>query len=75
MQAVMQLQERTLNTAARFVNTVDSVQVWARTRQARLVLVQLAKQLKVCAAGKAARLVHAVAYVAMRECTWRSRLV
>jgi len=26
------------------------------------------------AAGKAARLVHAVAYVAMRECTRRSRL-
>jgi len=43
-------------------------------RQARLVLVQLAKQLKVCAAGKAARLVHAVAYVVMRECTRRSRL-
>jgi len=39
------------------------------------VLVQLAKQLKICAAGKAARLVHAVAYVAMRECTRRSRLV
>jgi len=44
-------------------------------RQARLVLVQLAEQLNVCAAGKAARLVHAVAYVAMRECTRRSRLV
>jgi len=39
------------------------------------VLVQLAKQLKVCAASKAARLVHAVAYVAMQECTRRSRLV
>jgi len=75
VQAEMQLQERTLNTAARFVNAVDSVQLWARTRQARLVLVQLAKQLKICAAGKAARLVHAVAYVAMRECTRRSRLV
>ena len=30
--------------------------------------------IKVCAAGKAARLVHAVAYVVMRECTRRSRL-
>jgi len=38
------------------------------------VLVQLAKQLKVCAAGKVALLVHAVAYIAMRECTRRSRL-
>jgi len=27
VQALMQLQERTLNTAARFVNAVDSVQV------------------------------------------------
>jgi len=42
-------------------------------RQARLVLVQLAKQLKVCAAGKTARLVNAVAYE--RECSRRSRLV
>jgi len=40
-----------------------------------MLLVQLAKQLKVCAAGKTARLVHAVTYVAMRECTRRSRLV
>jgi len=42
----MQLQNRTMNTAARFVNAVDSVEMRARTR-ARLVLVQPAKQLKV----------------------------
>jgi len=39
------------------------------------VLVQLAKQLKVFAPGEAAWLVHAVVYVAMRECIRRSRLV
>jgi len=71
----MQLQERTLNTAARFVNAVASVDMRARTRQARLMLVQQAKQMKACAVGKAARLVHAVTYVAMRGCTRQSRLV
>jgi len=71
----MQLQERTLNTAAQFVNAVASVEMRACTRQARLVLVQPAKQLKVCAASKAARLVIAVAHVVMRKCTRRSRLV
>jgi len=44
-----------------------------RSRQSHLV--QQAKQLKVCAAGKAAQLVNAVAYVAVRECTRQSRLV
>jgi len=39
----MQLQERTLNTAAWFVNTVAYVKMRALTRQARMVLVQLAK--------------------------------
>ena len=39
----MQLQERTLNTAAWIVNTVASVKMRAGTRQARLVLVHLAK--------------------------------
>jgi len=53
----MQLQER--NTAAWFVNTVASVKMRARTRQARMVLAQLAKYLKVCEAGSA----DAVAYL------------
>jgi len=43
VQPAMQMQERTLNTAAWFVNAVASVKMRARTRQARLVLVQLAK--------------------------------
>ena len=55
----MQLQERTLNTAAWFVNTVAYVKMRALTRQARMVLVQLAKYLKVCEAGSA----DAVAYI------------
>ena len=75
MQPTIQLQERTLNTAAQFVDAVASVEMEARTRQVRLVLVQPAKQLKVCAAGKAAWLVEAVASVAMPERTRRSRLV
>jgi len=41
--AGMQLQERSLNTAAWFVNAIASVKMRARTRQAHLVLVQLAK--------------------------------
>jgi len=64
----MQLQERTLNTAAGFVNAFESVEM-----QARLVLVQPAKQLQVCVAGKAAWLVNAVAYE--RKCTRQSCLV
>jgi len=71
----MQLQEHTLNRAVQFVNAVASVEMRARTRQARLVLVQLAKKLKVCAACKAAWLVNAVASLAMREHTRQSRLV
>jgi len=39
----MHLQERTLNTAAWIVNAVASVKMRTGNRQARLVLVQLAK--------------------------------
>jgi len=75
VQLAMQLQERTLNTVAQFVNTVASVEMRARTRQARLVLVHPAKQQKVSAASKADRLLDAAASVTMQECTRRSRLV
>jgi len=68
----MQLQERTLNTAGLFENAVNSAEMQACTR-ARLVLVQPAKQLKVCAsqtitsgpAGKAAE----------GLCSWQSSAV
>jgi len=68
VQTVMHLQERTLNTSVWLVNVVDSVKVCTYQGSASGV-GPAGKQLKVCADGKTAWLVHAVAYVSMRECT------